>query len=65
MAHGFTNRETAARLGVSVKTVETFRARVCEKLGLRSRADLVGYALRMGLVAADEAVPVGSRTARR
>jgi two-component system response regulator NreC len=57
VAHGFTNREAAERLGLSVKTVETFRARVCEKLGLRSRADLVGYALRMGLVAVEGAVP--------
>ena len=55
VAHGFTNRETAGRLGVSIKTVETFRARVCEKLGLRSRADLVAYALRMGLVTEGEA----------
>jgi two-component system, NarL family, response regulator NreC len=49
---GFTNREIAAKLGLSVKTVETFRARACAKLGLRSRADLVRYAMGMGLVAA-------------
>jgi two-component system, NarL family, response regulator NreC len=54
VAHGFTNREIAAKLGVSVKTVETFRARVCEKVGARTRAELVGYALRVGLVSADE-----------
>jgi len=57
VAHGFTNREAAERLGLSVKTIETFRARVCEKLGLRSRADLVGYALRVGLIAEGEAAP--------
>ena len=50
IGYGFTNREIAARLRLSTKTVETFRARVCEKLSLRSRADLVRYALRMGLV---------------
>jgi two-component system, NarL family, response regulator NreC len=50
VAHGFTNRESAERLGVSVKTVETFRARIYDKLGVRTRAELVAYALRMGLV---------------
>lgn len=50
---GFTNREIAARLGVSIKTAETFRARICQKLGLHSRAELVQYALRMGLVSAE------------
>jgi DNA-binding NarL/FixJ family response regulator len=50
VARGHTNREVAARLGVSVKTVETFRARACRKLELNSRAELVRYALRMNLV---------------
>jgi DNA-binding NarL/FixJ family response regulator len=57
IGYGFVNREIAAQLRVSVKTIETFRARVCEKLGLRSRADLVRYALRMGLVGAGEEGP--------
>jgi two-component system, NarL family, response regulator NreC len=57
IAYGFTNREIAGRLRLSIKTVETFRARICEKLGLRSRADLVRHALRMGLVANDERDP--------
>jgi DNA-binding NarL/FixJ family response regulator len=60
IGYGFTNREIAGRLRVGVKTVETFRARVCEKLGLRSRADLVRYALRMGLVAPEDEGPAGS-----
>jgi DNA-binding NarL/FixJ family response regulator len=51
IGYGFTNREIAGRLRVSIKTVETFRARVCQKLGLHSRADLVRYALHMGLLA--------------
>jgi two-component system, NarL family, response regulator NreC len=50
IGYGFTNREIAERLRVGVKTVETFRARVCDKLALRSRAELVRYALRVGLV---------------
>ena len=57
IGYGFTNREIAGRLRLSVKTVETFRARICDKLGLRSRAELVGCALRLGLVDADEGGP--------
>jgi two-component system, NarL family, response regulator NreC len=51
LAQGHTNREVADRLFLSVKTVETYRARVGEKLGLRSRADLVRYAVEVGLLA--------------
>jgi DNA-binding NarL/FixJ family response regulator len=54
---GFTNREIALRLGVSVKTVETFRARVCDKLGLRTRADLVAHAMRAGLLTSEDGSP--------
>lgn len=48
IARGFTNREIAEQLDVSVKTVETHKARAMEKLGLRSRADIVGHAIRHG-----------------
>jgi DNA-binding NarL/FixJ family response regulator len=44
IAQGYTNKEISAQLGVSVKTVETHKARCMEKLGLRSRAELVRYA---------------------
>jgi DNA-binding NarL/FixJ family response regulator len=47
-AAGHSNKEIAARLELSVKTVETYKARSLEKLGLRSRADLVRYALQRG-----------------
>jgi pSer/pThr/pTyr-binding forkhead associated (FHA) protein len=50
LALGHTQREIAERIGVGTKSVETYRARVAEKLGLRTRADLVRYALRYGLV---------------
>lgn len=50
VALGYTNRQTADRLYLSVKTVETYRARVMEKLELRSRSALVRYALRKGLL---------------
>jgi len=49
VAQGYTNHKIADRLGLSVKTVETYRSRLVEKLGLRSRADLVRYALDSGL----------------
>ena len=48
IAQGYSNKEIAAALGLSVKTVETYKARVAEKLGLRSRVDLVRYAARQG-----------------
>ncbi len=47
-AAGHSNKEIAGRLSLSVKTVETYKARSLEKLGLHSRADLVRYALRRG-----------------
>ncbi len=48
VAQGYTNREIAERLHLSVKTVETYRARGMEKLGLQNRAQLVRYALHRG-----------------
>lgn len=48
IAHGYSNKEIAAQLKLSVKTVETYRARAMEKLGLDSRAALVRYALEHG-----------------
>jgi len=50
VAQGYTNQQIADRLGISVKTVETYRSRLVEKLGLRSRADLVRYAFDSGLL---------------
>lgn len=48
IANGYSNKEVAARMSVSVKTVETYRARSIQKLELRSRVDIVQYALRRG-----------------
>jgi DNA-binding NarL/FixJ family response regulator len=48
VARGRTNREVAERLSLSIKTVETYRARAMEKLGLSSRAALVRYAQAQG-----------------
>lgn len=48
VALGHTNKEIATQLSISVKTVETYKARAMEKLGLHSRAALVRYAVGRG-----------------
>ena len=48
VAHGHSNKEIAARCQISVKTVETYKARAMEKLRLRNRAELVRYAVDQG-----------------
>jgi len=50
-ALGFTNKETARRLDIGVKSVETYKARGLEKLGLTTRAELVRYAAAEGWLA--------------
>jgi DNA-binding NarL/FixJ family response regulator len=50
-AMGFTNKEIAGQLDVGVKSVETYKARGSEKLGLRTRAELVRYASAQGWLA--------------
>jgi DNA-binding NarL/FixJ family response regulator len=52
LAAGQTVKEIAFDLGLSSKTVHTFRARVLKKLNLRTTADLVRYAIQNGLAAA-------------
>jgi DNA-binding NarL/FixJ family response regulator len=47
-AQGYSNKEIAGRLDVSNKTVETYKARAAEKLGLRTRADIVRYGASHG-----------------
>ena len=50
IAEGRSTKEIAFSLGLSVKTVETHRAQVMERLGIRDIAGLVRYAMRTGLV---------------
>jgi DNA-binding CsgD family transcriptional regulator len=50
LAEARSNKEVAAILGISVKTVETHRASVMRKLGITSIVDLVHYAIRNHLV---------------
>lgn len=53
VALGHTSAEIAEQLSLSTKTVETYRARGMEKLGLRTRAALVKFALQEGLIKRD------------
>ena len=48
IAHGYSNKEIATKLSLSVKTIDTYKTRAMEKLGLHSRAALVRYALQRG-----------------
>jgi len=48
LAQGYALKQIAAILDVSARTVETYRARAMEKLGLRNRSDIVRYALQRG-----------------
>ncbi|HUC86295.1 MAG TPA: response regulator transcription factor [Candidatus Acidoferrales bacterium] len=48
LAWGYTNKEIGGKLGVSMKSVETYRTRICQKLSLRSRTDIVRFALHRG-----------------
>ncbi|HZK84355.1 MAG TPA: response regulator transcription factor [Desulfosporosinus sp.] len=50
LALGHTNHDIAEFLHISVKTVETYKARVMEKLDLRKRAELVRYAMENGII---------------
>ena len=54
LALGKRNKQIAASLGLSAKTVETHRQHIMEKLGLHSIADLTRFAMREGLVLSDE-----------
>ncbi len=54
-AEGHTAQQAADILSLSPKTVETYRHRAMQKLGLTNRAELVRYALRAGLLGGEEA----------
>lgn len=51
VVQGHTNQAIADRLFLSVKTVESYRARLTSKLGLQNRAELTQFALQLGLLA--------------
>src|SRR5690606_30343292 len=53
VAKGYANREIAEKLVISVKTVETHKSRVMEKLELKTRPELVEFAIKKGLLTFD------------
>ena len=50
LAQGLSNREIADRLAITQSTLQTHRSHILEKLGLRTTADLITYAVQHGLV---------------
>ena len=50
VARGYTNQRIADEVGLSVKTVESYRSRLMKKLGLKDRSDLVRLAIEMKLL---------------
>jgi two-component system response regulator NreC len=50
VARGYSSQQIAKQILVGVKTVETYRSRLAEKLGLRTRSDVVRFAVQMGLL---------------
>jgi two-component system response regulator NreC len=65
VAQGYSSQQIAKRIFVGVKTVETYRSRLAQKLGLRTRSDVIRFAVQMGLLTpetleAEENRPAGS-----
>ena len=50
IAHGYSMAEVAERLSLSIKTVDTYKTRLMEKLGTTRKSELVSYALKYGLL---------------
>jgi DNA-binding NarL/FixJ family response regulator len=57
IAWGRSNKEVAAQLGLSIKTVEGYKAEALAKLGLRSRSDILRHGLSRGWIADDASPP--------
>jgi len=64
VAQGYTSQQIATQIRVSVKTVETYRSRIADKLGLRTRSEIVRFAIQMGLLTAETlaSAPPGEST---
>lgn len=53
IAHGYSMAEVAEKLSLSIKTVDTYKTRLMEKLGTTRKSELVSYALKYGLLSND------------
>ena len=58
ISQGHTNQAVADQLDVSVKTIESYRSRLMEKLGLQNRADLTRFAIEQGLLKSGPSEPL-------
>lgn len=54
LVKGYINKEIASHLNISVKTVETYRRRITEKLNIHSRYELLDYAIKKGILLIDK-----------
>ena len=63
VAEGFSSREISEHIYISTKTVEAYRARFVEKLGLKSPAQIVRYSLNLGLLSSEK-FTVGRKRAK-
>jgi two-component system response regulator NreC len=64
VARGYSSAQIAKQIAVGVKTVETYRARFAEKLGLRTRSDVIRFAVQMGLLTPETLESETDRSAR-
>jgi two-component system response regulator NreC len=64
VARGYSSQQIAKQILVGVKTVETYRSRLAEKLGLRTRSDVVRFAVQMGLLSPETLEAEEGRSAR-
>jgi DNA-binding NarL/FixJ family response regulator len=58
IALGYSNKQIATRFRVSVKTVETYKARAMDKMGIRSRVELMQFAIRSGWMTVESAAEI-------
>jgi two-component system response regulator NreC len=61
LAQGHSNQQVADKIRLSVKTVETYRTRLSEKLGLKGRAELYRFAAESGILDTESVAPRGRR----
>jgi len=64
VARGYSSQQIAKQILVGVKSVETYRPRLAEKLGLRTRADVIRFAVQMGLLTPETLEAEEGRPAR-
>jgi two-component system, NarL family, response regulator NreC len=64
VAQGYSSKQIAGQILVGVKSVETYRSRLAEKLGLRTRSEVIRFAVQMGLLTPETLEAEEGRSAR-